>query len=148
MRLPIVVGIAAAAALCGCHGGRPVSQINPLHVAHNAMTDHLMTVNVGALHGSRQWGSSSIGDKKHGVDVAITVQNEPSHVSEPAYLGKGNCSEPPAAAWKPLHAVMGGKSHTHVPGVTVGEIKQGKYAVVVRGAGTAGKPVACGDFEV
>lgn len=145
MRLPIVLGIAAAAALCGCHGGRPVSQINPLHVAHNAMTDHLMTVNVGALHGSRQWGSSSIGDKKHGVDVAITLQNEPKGATEPAYLGKGNCTKPPSTAWKKLTPVKGGKSKTHVDGVQVGAIKGGRYAVVVDGA-SGGRPVACGDF--
>lgn len=133
--------------LAACHG-RPVSQINPLHAAHNAMTDHLLTANMGALHGSRQWGSASIGDGKHGADVAITLDNEPKNASEPAYIAKSNCSNPSPQAWKPLSPVKSGKSQTHVPGVTVADMKKGRYAIVVQQPGSSEGAVSCGDFEL
>lgn len=144
MRTLFTLGVLTLAA---CHG-RPVSQINPLHAAHNAMTDHLLTVNMGALHGSRQWGSASIGDGKHGVDVAITLQNEPREATERAYIAKSNCAGPSSQPWKPLSPVKRGKSQTHVPGVTVGEIKKGRYAIVVEQRGSSGSAVSCGDFEL
>lgn len=133
--------------LAACHG-QPV-QINPLHAAHNAMTDHLLTVNMGALHGSRQSGSASIGDGKHGVDVSVTLANEPKNASERAYIAKSNCTSPSMQAWKQLAPVKHGKSQTHVGGVSVGEIKKGRYAIVVVRPGSSGSgAVSCGDFEL
>ncbi len=139
--------LAAAAALVSCHGGRPVGQINPLHVAHNYMTDHLLTVNMGALRHSNQWGSASMGDASHGLDVSVKVENEPRGVSETAYIGHGNCIRPATREWKPLHAVVNGASKSHVAGVTVGEIKKGHYSIVVDG-GSGKNPISCGDFEL
>lgn len=144
IRALLILGVLTLAA---CHG-RPVSQINPLHAAHNAMTDHLLTANMGALQHSRQWGSASIGDGKHGVDVAVTLDNEPEGASERAFIAKSNCSKPSSQAWKPLSPVKSGKSQTHVPGVTVGEMKKGRYAIVVEQPGTSGRAVSCGDFEL
>lgn len=143
----IFTSLAAAALLTACHsGGRPVSQINPLHIAHNYMTDHLLTVNMGALNNSKQWGSASMGDNnEHGVDVSVKLDNAPNG-SERAYVGKGNCDPPPAAVWKPLNPVMHGKSKSKIDGVTVGDIKKGRYSLVVEGQGA--KPVSCGDFEL
>lgn len=139
--------VAAALLLSACHGGgRPVSQLNEMHIAHNYMTDHLMTVNMGALGNSRQWGTASMGDHKHGVDVAVTLDNAPKG-SETAYVGKGNCTSPPTSVWKPLKPVVGGKSKSHIGGVTVGDIKKGRYSIVVEDPGSK-KPVSCGDFEL
>lgn len=141
--------ILAAALLSACHGGgRPVSQINPLHIAHNYMTDHLLTANMGAKDGSRQWGTASIGDNNdHGVDVAVDLRNAPQKGSERAYLGRGNCTAPPKSPWKPLEPVVRGKSKSKVARITAGDIKKGRYSLVVQGAGSK-KPVSCGDFEL
>lgn len=141
--------IVLAALPAACHGGgRPVSQINPLHIAHNYMTDHLLTVNMGAKGGSRQWGTASIGDNnEHGVDVAVDLENAPKKGSERAYIGRGNCTAPPATPWKPLQPVVGGKSKSKIARVTVGDVKKGRYSLVVLGNGS-GKPVSCGDFEL
>ncbi len=135
-------------ALASCHGSQPVRQINPLHVAHNAMTDHLLTVNMGALRHSNQFGSASMGDESHGVDVAVRLDNEPHGEAEAAYIGRSNCTRPAKVPWKPLHPVVDGKSSTYVPGVTVGDIKSGRYAIVVEDAIHPKTPIACGDFEI
>jgi hypothetical protein len=120
--------------------------MNELHIAHNYMTDHLLTANMGALNNSRQWGSASMGDNKHGIDVAVTLDNAPKG-RQRAYIGEGNCSSPPETVWKPLQPVVDGKSKSHIAGVTVGDIKKGRYSVVVQSQ-RSNEPVSCGDFEL
>jgi hypothetical protein len=141
----LCVLIAAAAALCAC-GGRPVSQINPLHKLHNAMSQDTLNVNMGALGDSRQWGSASMGDAKHGMDVEIQLQNVPRGASEPAYIARSTCAPPARAHWRSLKPVAGGKSKSHVDGVDIGQIKGGRYAIVVLSAGSS-RPVSCGNFQ-
>ena len=141
----LVVLITAAAMLAAC-GGRPVRQINVLHEAHNAMSQDALTVNMGAQNGSRQWGSASIGDAKHGVDVEITLANEPRAARETAYIARGNCTPPGKKAWRTLHPLTGGKSTTHLGGLDIGVIKRGRYSVVVDGQ--AREPVSCGNFQI
>jgi hypothetical protein len=42
--------------------------------------------------------------------------------------------------------VAGGKSKSHVDGVDIGQIKGGRYAIVVLSAGSS-RPVSCGNFQ-
>lgn len=107
MKLPVF--ILAAALLSAC-GGRPVSQVNVLHEAHNAMSQDTLTANMGALRGSRQWGTAGMGDAKH------------------AYIARGNCTPPSSRPWRELHPVAGGKSKTYVAGPDIGRIKAGRYS--------------------
>lgn len=141
-----VVFILAAAALGAC-GGHPVRQVNVLHEAHNAMSQDTLTVNMGAVGASRQWGSASIGDAKHGVDVKIDVQNEPHGASQPAYIAKSACTPPAAKPWRTLQPVVGGKSASHVDGIDIGVIKKGRYSIVVQDA-RSHRPVSCGNFQI
>jgi hypothetical protein len=132
--------------LAAC-GGHPVRQINLLHEAHNAMSQDALTVNMGAAGASRQWGSASMGDAKHALDVQIDLQNEPRGARERAYIARGNCTPPSKTTWRPLQPVRGGKSHTAVPGLDIGVIKKGRYSIVVDGAASA-RPVSCGNFQI
>lgn len=146
LRISTTAAGLAALLLTACHGGRPVSQLNEMHIAHSYMTDHLLTVNMGAKGGSKQWGTASMGDHEHGIDVAVTLDNAPKG-SERAYVTQGNCTPPSSKVWKPLQPVTGGKSKSHIDGVTVGDIKKGRYSIVVEDPGSK-KPVSCGDFEL
>lgn len=142
----LYVLIVAAAALSAC-GGRPVSQVNVLHRVHNAMSQDALTVNMGALGGSRQWGSASVGDEKHGMKVQIEIQNVPHGVTEPAYISRSGCTPPDRDRWRTLQPVVRGKSTSFVPGVDIGQIKKGRYAVVVLGHRLP-RPVSCGNFQI
>jgi hypothetical protein len=132
--------------LAAC-GGRPVRQINVLHEAHNAMSQDTLTVNMGAIGNSRQWGSASIGDAKHAVDVEVQLQNEPRGAKERAYMARSNCTPPGRTPWRELHPVVRGKSHSSVPGLDIGVIKKGRYSIVVDGAGSS-HAVSCGNFQI
>lgn len=140
----LLAALIVAAALTAC-GGHPVRQVNPLHVLHNMMSHHLLTVNVGAVRGSGQWGSASASDKKHGVILLLDVHGAPKGSHEQAYLAKGNCSTPSRTPWKTLKPLNGGKSTTFIPDFGIGTLRAHKHSVVVAGPG--GTPVACGDFE-
>lgn len=145
-----------AALLSSCSGGaHPAQQLNALHVAHNAMSDHLLTVNLGAEHHSDQYGSASIGDAatvvkpRQGVDVSIRIHNEPHGASERAYLEKSNCAHPGATPWEPLASVTGGRSKTKLSGLTVARLKDEHFSVVVdQGHSGHGPIVSCGDFSL
>lgn len=141
-----LVFITAAALLAAC-GGRPVRQISAFHELHNAMSQDTLNANMGARGASRQWGSASMGDAKHGLDVVIDIQNEPRGASEPAYIAKSNCTPPSPKAWRALAPVTAGKSKTHIAGADIGQIKKGRYSVVVLDARSR-SPVSCGDFEI
>ncbi len=136
----------AAALLAAC-GGRPVSQINVLHEAHNAMSQDTLTVNMGALKHSEQWGSASMGDERHGMDVIVHLDNEPAGAKEPAYIAIGNCTPPSSKAWRTLAPVTGGKSASHVGGADIGAIKKGRYSIVVDDP-RARTAVSCGNFQI
>lgn len=149
----LIVAAAVSISLIACSGGgRNVRQINPLHIAHNEMTTHLLTANVGALGGSQQTGSASIGDSvtvtdlRPGIDVSIRLQQEPRGVSEPAYLAKSGCTPPSRRAWKQLAPVVSGHSKTTIHGPKFSDVKGKPYAVVVDRS-RSGPPVACADFQ-
>jgi hypothetical protein len=124
-----------------------VRQINVLHEAHNAMSQDALNVNMGAIGNSRQWGSASMGDAKHALDVQIDLQNEPRGASERAYISRSSCTPPGTKPWRPLRPVVGGKSHSSVPNLDIGDIKAGRYSIVVDAAGST-RAVSCGNFQI
>ncbi len=152
---------AAAFALTACGGGGKTSngnnktttgtrvkEMNPMHAAHNAISGHLLNVNMGAMNGSKQDGAASMGDEKNGVRVLIHLYNEPSGASEPAHIHQGSCKKLNPAPWKPLKNVVNGTSNTFVSGVTIGEIKKGTYAINVhKSANDLKTYVSCGDLK-
>ena len=109
------------------------------------MTHHLLTVNVGAVRGSGQWGSSSASNERRGVIVTIDLHGMPKGSRERAYLAKSGCSQPSRTPWKRLHPVRAGKSTTFVPHLGIDRLRAKPHAVVITAA--VGAPVACGDFQ-
>ena len=155
--------LAASLALAGCGGGNAGStntgntessgtqakQLNPLHMAHNAMSGHVLNINMGAMNGSKQDGSATVADKGKGVLVTIHLNNEPKGASEPAHIHQGTCKNLNPAPWKPLKNVVGGVSVTPVAGVSVAEIKKGHYAINAHKSLNDLKTyVSCGDLSV
>lgn len=111
------------------------------------MSQDALTVNMGALHGSRQWGSASMGDAKHGLNVTVRLDNEPPRAAESAYIVVGSCTPPSTHVYRTLHPIVNGKSQTYVKGPDIGRIKQARYSIVVDAA-NAHTPLSCGDFQI
>lgn len=132
----------------GNKGSQQVKQMNPLHVAHNEMAGHSLQINMGQQNNSGQAGSASVTDAKGGgANVTIEIKSEPKGASEPAHIHQGTCTKLNPAPWKPLTPVVNGKSFTHIPGLTVAEIKKGKYAINVhKSANDLKTYVSCGDL--
>jgi hypothetical protein len=129
--------------------GTQVKQVNPAHVAHNAMSGTVLNINMGAMNGSKQDGSASVTDKGNGVEVLVKLSNEPKGASEPEHIHKGTCKNLDPVPWKPLENVVDGKATTMVPGVTVAELKKGTYAINVhKSANDLKTYVSCGDLKV
>ena len=130
--------------------GSHMKQLNPMHVAHNAMSAHRIDINMGAMNGSKQDGSASIVDQgNHAVVVTVKTFNEPKGASEPSHIHQGTCKNLNPAPWKPLHNVVNGVSVTTISGLSVGDIKKGKYAINVHKSATDIKTyVSCGDLSV
>jgi hypothetical protein len=129
--------------------GTQVKQVNPAHVAHNAMSGSVMNINMGAMNGSKQDGSASITNKGKGVEVVVKLNNEPKGASEPSHIHQGTCKKINPAPWKPLKNVVDGTATTMVPGVTVAELKKGTYAINVhKSAADLKTYVSCGDLKI
>ena len=131
----------------GNKGSQQVKQMNPLHVAHNEISGHSLQINMGQQNNSGEAGNASVTDVKGGVNVAIHIKSEPKGLSQPAHIHKGTCTKLDPAPWKPLKPVVNGESMTHLAGVTVAEIKKGKYAINVhKSANDLKTYVSCGDL--
>jgi hypothetical protein len=131
----------------GNKGSQQVKQMNPLHVAHNEMAGHSLQINMGQQNNSGQAGNASVTDAKGGANVTINLEKEPKGASEPAHIHQGTCAKLDPAPWKPLTSVVDGKSFTHIPGLTVAQIKKGKYAINVhKSANDLKTYVSCGDL--
>lgn len=131
----------------GNKGAQQVKQMNPLHVAHNELASHSLQINMGQQNNSGQAGNASVTDVKGGVNVAIHIKSEPKGASEPAHIHKGTCTKLDPVPWKPLKPVVNGQSFTFLSGVTVAEIKKGKYAINVhKSANDLKTYVSCGDL--
>jgi hypothetical protein len=134
----------------GSKGSQQVKQFNPLHVAHNEIAGGSLQINMGQQNNSKQTGNASVVDQKHGgVMVTIHLKSEPKGASEPAHIHKGTCTKLDPAPWKPLKNVVNGTSQTLVPGVTVAQLKKGKYAINVhKSASDLQTYVSCGDLTL
>jgi hypothetical protein len=131
----------------GNKGSQQVKQMNPLHVAHNEIAGHSLQINMGQQNNSGQAGNASVTDVKGGVDVAIHLKSEPKGASEPAHIHRGTCTKLNPSPWKPLNPVVNGQSMTRLDGVTVAQIKKGKYAINVhKSANDLKTYVSCGDL--
>jgi hypothetical protein len=131
----------------GNSGSQQVKQMNPLHVAHNEIAGHSLQINMGQQNNSGEAGNASVVDVKGGANVTIALKSEPKGASQPAHIHKGTCAKLDPAPWKPLTAVVNGKSFTHIPGLTVAELKKGKYAINVhKSANDLKTYVSCGDL--
>ncbi|MBV8636463.1 MAG: hypothetical protein JO322_00115 [Candidatus Eremiobacteraeota bacterium] len=137
------MAVAAAAALAAPAFATSNSKLN----AQNQHSNTALNVNMGAQNSSKQDGMASVKDVSGGVLVKIALENTPSGSSEPAHIHKGTCAKLDPAPWKPLSNVVGGKSTTTVPGLTVADLKKAHYAVNVHKSTSDLKTyVSCGDL--
>lgn len=147
------LGLALFLAACGGGGGantgsQQVKQMNPLHVAHNELAAHSLAINMGQQNNSGEAGSANVTDVKGGINVSVEIK-QPKGASQPAHIHKGTCSKLDPAPWKPLKPVVDGKSFTHIAGVTVADLKKGKYAINVhKSANDLKTYVSCGDLSL
>lgn len=128
----------------GC--GPQVRNFNTLHIAHNEISGHNIQINMGAKNNSCQSGNAAITDVSGGANVDLHI-SEPKGAKEPAHIHRGGCANP-GAVFKPLSDVVNGKSHTFIKGLTVAQIKKGKYSIVVHDQHNMSKYVACGDLSM
>lgn len=132
----------------GNKGSQQVKQLNPMHVARNEIAGHSLEINMGQQNNSGEAGSANVTDVKGGANVSIEIK-QPKGASQPAHIHKGTCKKLDPAPWKPLTSVVNGKSFTHVPGLTVAELKKGKYAINVhKSANDLKTYVSCGDLTL
>ncbi len=120
---------------------------NAMHNMHNAMAKTTLNINMGEQNGSKQNGTASIKAVSGGVQVVVSVMNEPASASEPAHIHEGTCAKLNPAPWKPLSNVVAGKSTTTLHGVTIDQLKKAHYAINVHeSASNLKKYVSCGDI--
>jgi len=135
----VLVGLALTAAVA-------FATPNAMHDMHNAMSKTNLNINMAPLNGSKQNGTANVKDVKGGIEVTVSVFNEPKGASQPAHIHQGRCPNVTPAPWKPLKNVVNGKSVTMVKGVTVAELKAGKYAINVHDEHNLKRYVSCGDL--
>lgn len=120
---------------------------NMMHGMHNAMSSKVLNVNMGEQNASKQNGTATVKDVGGGVQVKVSVYNEPKTAKEPAHIHKGTCAKLDPAPWKPLKDIVGGTSVTIIKGVTVAELKKAHYAINVhQSAANLTRYVSCGDL--
>ncbi|HKU68370.1 MAG TPA: hypothetical protein VJP85_11395 [Candidatus Baltobacteraceae bacterium] len=133
----------------GNKGSQQVKQLNPLHVAHNAIAGHSLQINMGQQNNSGEAGNAGVTDVKGGANVTINISSEPKGASQPAHIHRGTCAKLDPVPWKALTAVVNGKSFTHIAGLTVADLKKGKYAINVhKSANDLKTYVSCGDLAL
>lgn len=136
------MAVAAAAALTAPAFATSNSKLN----AQNMHSSTALNINMGAQNGSKEDGMASVKDVSGGVLVKIALKNASAN-AQPAHIHKGTCAKLDPAPWKPLSNVVGGKSTTTVPGITVADLKSGHYAINVHKSASDLKTyVSCGDL--
>ena len=124
-----------------------VAATNTMNHMNNAMSAHAMTINLGAQNGSKQDGQAFLNDTSAGLKVKLQLKNEPAGASEPAHIHQGTCAKLNPAPWKALSNVINGVSVTTIKGVTIAQLKSGKYAINVhQSAANITHYVSCGDI--
>lgn len=137
------VAVVAAATLAAPAFAAP----NSMNNMHNAMSSKVLNINMGQQNGSKQDGTATVKDVQGGVQVKVSVQNEPAGASEPAHIHQGTCAKLNPAPWKPLSNVVNGTSVTTVKGITVADLKKAHYAINVhKSASDLATYVSCGDL--
>jgi hypothetical protein len=143
MRLHIFL----VAAICAASVAPALAAPNAMNNMTNMMSKHSLTINIGPENGSGQSGQAFVKDTPGGLSVKVQLKGEPPSSSEPAHIHDGTCAKLDPTPWKVLSNVVDGSSVTTVPGVTVAELKKGKYAINVHKSVKAiAHYVACGDL--
>lgn len=141
-----LTAIAALAALAA-PSAPALSQTNTMNSMHNAMSANTLNIVLGEQNKSGQTGSATVTNVPGGVKVEISLKGEVSGATEPAHIHQGSCAKLNPAPYKPLSSVINGKSTTVVNGMTVAQIKKGRYAINVhKSASQITHYVACGDL--
>jgi len=138
---------AALALIAGGIAAPALAVPNAMHSMHNAMASTTLNINMGQQNGSKQNGTASVKDVSGGVQVKVSVMNEPSGASEPSHIHKGTCANLNPATWKPLKNVVNGTAVTTISGITVADLKKAHYAINVhQSAANLTHYVSCGDL--
>ncbi|HEV2261237.1 MAG TPA: hypothetical protein VGR69_02975 [Candidatus Rubrimentiphilum sp.] len=108
-----------------------------------------LSIKMTGQNGSKQNGTATLSDKAGGgVVVVVSLTNEPKGASEPAHIHQGTCAKLNPAPWKFLTNIVGGKSTTTVPAVTVAMLKKGTYAINAHKSASQLKVyVSCGNIK-
>lgn len=103
-----------------------------------------MVVQLAPQNSSGESGTATLTDTPKGLKVVISLKGAPAS-PQPAHIHKGSCAKLDPQPWYPLQSVVGGKSTTVVPGVTMAKI-MGKTAINVhKSAADLATYVACGN---
>lgn len=138
------VAFAAALALLTASALAAPNTVNNMH---NAMSKSSLDANMGQQNNSKQDGTVTLKDVSGGVQVKVTLKNEPKGAKEPAHIHKGTCAKLDPAPYKPLNDIVGGTSTTVVKGISIAMLKKGHYAVNVhQSAANLTHYVSCGDL--
>jgi hypothetical protein len=104
-------------------------------------------------NGSGQIGTATLRNVAGGVQVEISIANEPHGASEPAHIHTGSCAVLNPKPYFVLSNVVGGHSTTVITrtaapgGVTVATLTKGRYAINVHKSLKDIKTyVSCGDL--
>jgi hypothetical protein len=124
-----------------------LSQTNTMNGMHNAMSANSLNIVLGEQNKSGETGSATVTNVPGGVKVDIALKGEVSGASEPAHIHQGTCAKLNPAPYKPLSSVINGRSTTIVHGMTVAQIKKGRFAINVhKSAAQLTHYVSCGDL--
>jgi hypothetical protein len=138
--------LAAAAALAALTAPA-LAQTNTMNSMHNAVSPNTLNIVLGEQNKSGQTGSATVTNVPGGVKVEIALKGVVSGASEPAHIHQGTCAKLNPVPYKPLSNVINGKSTTVVNGLTVAQIKKGRFAINVhKSAAQLTHYVACGDL--
>jgi hypothetical protein len=124
-----------------------VSQTNTMNSMHNAMSGNSLNIVLGQQNKSGETGSATVTNVPGGIKVDIALKGEMSGASEPAHIHQGTCAKLNPAPYKPLSNVINGRSTTIVKGMSVADVKKGRYAINVhKSAAQLTHYVSCGDL--
>lgn len=137
----------AVPAMLALTAGAAQATPNVLHRMHNAMAKAHLNINMAAENGSKENGTAAVTDLGNNrVMVKVAVFREPKGASQMAHIHAGACPNVKATPWKALKNVVNGTSITTLSGVSVAQIKAGKYAINVHDAKNPKRYVSCGNL--
>jgi hypothetical protein len=137
----LLAALVLGAAISGCSGlaAAPLGTPTTIHMKQQS--------------GSGQIGTATLRNVAGGVQVDISIANEPHGASEPAHIHTGSCAVLTPAPYLVLSNVVNGHSTTIITrtaapgGVTVAKLIRGHYAINVHKSLKNIKTyVSCGDL--